>query len=111
MKTPLLSEIATVIRSKNAGPFLLTFDVMFESSDDFEAVWKSGVFTAPKMAALFGLPEAQVTSIFAVPRGRAIKLTLRRPTVQGQLGEHDMYGCQQHAPLLELPIPLTDQRS
>ncbi|VVD60706.1 acyl-CoA synthetase [Pandoraea eparura] len=106
MKTTPLREIASIIRSKNAGPFLLTFDVMFDSDDDFQAVWAGGSFTRHNVAKLFDVDEASVTSIFAVPRGRAIKLTLRRPLAQGAFGESDMYGCQQHAPLLDYYINL-----
>lgn len=102
-----LSEVASVIRSKNAGPFLLTFDVLFRSREDFEKVWQSGCFNRQRIASQFEVPEEQVLSIFAVPRGHAIKMTLRRPQPQGQIGESDMYGCQQHAPLLSFPVQLT----
>jgi hypothetical protein len=104
VKTIPLSHIATVIRSKNAGPFLLTFDVMFKSDEDFTRVWEAGDFTPANIARLFGVPESRVVSIFAVPRGRAIKLTLRRPIAQNALGDPDTYGCQQHAPLLDFGI-------
>lgn len=33
-----LRDIAKVIRSKNAGPFRLTLDVIFSSREDFEVV-------------------------------------------------------------------------
>ncbi|CAN7655390.1 DUF4387 domain-containing protein [Caballeronia sp. dw_19] len=102
-----LSSLATVIRSKNAGPFLLTFDVMFEDAAHFDTAWKSGRFNKATMAELFGVTESAITSIFAVPRGQAIKVTMRRQLPQGRLGESDMYGCQQHAPLLDLAIPLS----
>lgn len=108
MSTTALSTIATVIRSKNAGPFLLTFDVMFKNEADFNRVWEAGDFTKPSIAKLFDVTEDSVTSIFAVPRGHAIKLTLRRPMTQGSIGESDMYGCQQHAPLLDFGIHLKD---
>lgn len=107
MKTTELRDIASIIRSKNAGPFLLTFDVMFKTDDDFDRVWNSGDFTRENIAKLFGVSHDSVTSLFAVPRGRAIKLTLRRPLAQGAFGESDMYGCQQHAPLMGYPIHLT----
>lgn len=106
IQTTLLSTIAPVIRSKNAGPFLLTFDVMFKSRADFERVWQAGDFTKEKIARQFGIDISKVVSIFSVPRGHAIKLTMRRPLPQGVVGESDMYGCQQHAPLLDFPIHL-----
>src|SRR5690606_42041970 len=45
-----LSSIASVIRSKNAGPFLLTFDVLFESFDEYLEVWEGGSFTRDNIA-------------------------------------------------------------
>ena len=111
MTTVPLSSLATVIRSKNAGPFLLTFDVMFEDAAHFDTVWESGRFTKAAMAELFGVKEDAITSIFAVPRGQAIKVTMRRQLQQGRLGESDMYGCQQHAPLLDFAIPVRHSRS
>ncbi|KQR81785.1 hypothetical protein ASG35_05740 [Burkholderia sp. Leaf177] len=104
MKIVPLSSLATVIRSKNAGPFLLTFDIMFEDASNYETVWKSGCFTKAAMAQLFRVDASAITSIFAVPRGQAIKVTMRRQLPQGRIGESDMYGCQQHVPLLDLPI-------
>ena len=41
MKT--LSEVAEVIRSKNAGPFVVTFDILFNTKDEFEAVRNAGL--------------------------------------------------------------------
>ena len=48
-----LSDLATVIRSKNAGPFELTFDVLFANHDDFERVVRSKVLSAEAFAAYF----------------------------------------------------------
>lgn len=106
MQTVPLSSIAAVVRSKNAGPFLLTFDVLFRTYEDFSRVWEGGDFTKENIARLFGVQLEDVRSIFAVPRGHAIKLTLRRPRAQGSVGESDMYGCQQHAPLLGFQVNL-----
>jgi hypothetical protein len=36
----------------------------------------------------------------------AIKVTLKRKRAQGARGESDMYGCQQHVPLMNLPVAL-----
>jgi hypothetical protein len=36
----------------------------------------------------------------------AIKITLRRPRTQGSFGESDIYGCQQHVPLLGIAVPV-----
>ena len=42
--TPL-RDIAKVVRSKNAGPFEITLDIIFKSKEDFDAFKLSGVIT------------------------------------------------------------------
>lgn len=104
MITVPLSELATVIRSKNAGPFLLTFDVLFENKENFIAVCESGTFNIENIASIFQVDTDSIKSIHTMPTGNAIKFTLQRPIPQGSIGESDMYGCQQHSPLLDLPV-------
>ena len=53
-----LSDLATVIRSKNAGPFELTFDVLFANRDDFERVVRSKVLSVAAFADLFVFQSA-----------------------------------------------------
>ena len=38
LKTRTLAELAAIIRSKNAGPFRLTFDILFDEEPAFLAV-------------------------------------------------------------------------
>jgi hypothetical protein len=38
------------------------------------------------------------------PFARAVKFCLRRPVSSGAAGDSDVYGAQQHVPLLELDI-------
>jgi hypothetical protein len=103
-----LRELATVIRSKNAGPFRLTMDVLFDSEERFETVRRAGAITAESVAAQYGVAVDRISSVYCFPMGRAFKVTFIRPTPQGAIGDSDMYGCQQHAPLLDLPVELTE---
>ena len=64
-----LSDLATVIRSKNAGPFELTFDVLFATKDDFEVVVRSEILSARSFADLFRIPESDVLSIVEFEAG------------------------------------------
>lgn len=101
-----LAELAAIIRSKNAGPFRLTFDVLFDNEETFLAVVASNAINRESVAALFRVAEDQVSSLHVLPDGLAIKVTLLRPKAQCAPGETDVYGCQQHVPLMTLPIPL-----
>lgn len=108
METRLLRELATVIRSKNAKPFRLTLDVLFDRRDVFEYVKASGALTTETVASAYGIAPDQFTSAFVFDAGMAFKFTLRRPVAQGSIGDSDVYGAQQHAPLLDIPIPWTE---
>lgn len=100
-----LSTLASVIRSKNAGPFELTFDVLFSDRDTYERVVNSGCLSAERFADLYRIPRADVLSVVHFLPALAIKITIRRPRGSGDLGETDVYGAQQHAPLLDVNIP------
>lgn len=99
-----LKDVADVIRSKNAGPFELTLDVIFKDVDTFNRVKKDEVFTASMIARLYGAPEEDVLSIIHYEPARAIKITLKRSIPSGSVGDRDVYGAQQHAPLLDMPV-------
>jgi Domain of unknown function (DUF4387) len=98
-----LSEIAQVIRSKNAGPRRLTLDLMFATDDDYRRVARSPAISRQTIAALYVVPADAVT-VIPYPVGRAIKIVLARPVMAGDPGDVDVYGAQQHAPLLGLEI-------
>jgi hypothetical protein len=97
-----LVDIAEVIRSKNAGPYELTFDIIFKEWDMYDKVVASGFFNKAKVAELYDINEEQVINIIEFSPAKAIKATIERPISSGQLTERDVYGAQQHAPLLDL---------
>lgn len=98
-----LSDIAQVIRSKNAGPRRLTLDVMFASDEDYQRVAQSPALNRETIAALYRVPPSEVT-VIPYPVGRAIKIVLARAIMAGDPGDFDVYGAQQHAPLLGVEI-------
>jgi len=99
-----LAELARLIRSKNAGPFQLTFDVMFEDEARYLRVKKSGAVSREVIAACFNLPAARVM-LFFCDNAYAIKASIPRPYFQGDLLDSDGHGGQQYAPLMEIEIP------
>jgi Domain of unknown function (DUF4387) len=106
METRKLADLAKVIRSKNAGPFELTFDIMFEDVYTYEAVKASGAITPQRIADLYHVSHNEVLVCRAYDPALAYKITIRRPIGSGDRGETDVYGCQQHMPLTQLDVPL-----
>jgi hypothetical protein len=101
VKRSILS-VAKVIRSKNSGPFELTLDILFKRRKDYEYFKRKKIISARKIAALYKAKEEDVLGIVYFEPCDAIKVTLRRWTPSGTPGDSDIYGAQQHAPLLGL---------
>lgn len=99
--TVRLQDLARVIRSKNAGPTLLTIDLMFGDQAVYERAVEAPALGAAPLARLYGVETAQV---IACPAALALKIVLPRPVVAGSPGDGDVYGAQQHGPLLELVL-------
>ena len=101
-----LKDIANVIRSKNAGPFELTLDVLLKDQETFEKMQKADIINKKVIAQLYRIPETDVLSIVYFPNALAIKATIVRPMPSGALGERDVYGAQQHGPLVNFTFDI-----
>jgi hypothetical protein len=99
-----LRDIAKLIRTKNAGPFTLTMDVMFADVASYQHVVDSGVINVAVMAEFFCVPEAKVR-IFNYAPGNAIKVTVPRYVTSGDPQDTDLFGGQQFGPLVNLEVP------
>lgn len=98
-----LCDLAPVIRSKNAGPTQLTLDVFFRDAQAFGWAQASPALTAEAVARLYGLSPHTVRR-YALPAIQALKFTLPRAVCAGSPGDGDVYGAQQHGPLLGLRL-------
>lgn len=101
---PKLKEIAKACKSKNAGPFHLTLDVLFHDQATFEHVRRSGKITREVIAQLYSV-SADSVLFTEYPPALAFKATIPRMTPSGAVGDTDVYGAQQHAYLLDIEIP------
>ena len=99
-----LDAIAKVIRSKNAGPFMLTFDILFEDAMTLERVREGGCLTIEKVAAAFHLSPNAIRDFAYYPFASAVKFSMKRPIGSGDRADTDVYGAQQYAPLLDIEI-------
>ena len=106
MKTRLV-DLAEVIRSKNSGPYELTLDIIFKTVEDFNRISKANVISEEVICKAYKITPDQIFNILEFPPAKAIKITIRRPLCSGNIGETDVYGAQQHAPLLDLAFDLS----
>ncbi|MFL9901347.1 DUF4387 domain-containing protein [Paraburkholderia fungorum] len=99
-----LAKLARLIRSKNAGPFQLTFDVMFSDEETYRRVKNAGVISSELVARLYNVDEKKVM-FFLCDNALAVKITIPRPHTQGDPLDSDSHGGQQYAPLMDIEIP------
>lgn len=100
-----MMDIAKIIRSKNSGPFEMTFDIMFDTTEAYARVKDANILTNERVMSLYHLqPEDIIVNMFFEP-ALAWKCTIRRPWEQGTVGERDTLGTQQHGPLLTITVP------
>lgn len=100
-----LQDLAQVIRSKNSGPFEITFDVIFAKRETYQRVKNSDVLTHALICKLYSVPKDDIVALLFFEPALAFKFTLRRNWAQGSIGERDTFGAQQHAPLMAVDIP------
>ena len=96
-----LRDAARVIRSKNAGPTEVTIDLMFDNSELYARALKAASLKPEVIAQRYSVAVAEV---IPYPAANAIKIVLPRRIIAGTPGDTDVYGAQQHRPMLDVEI-------
>jgi hypothetical protein len=99
-----LWEVSKLIRSKNSGPFELTFDVIFKDRETYERVRDAKLLNAEWFARTYRLTP-EVVSVINYDAASAIKITIPRPVISGDIDDTDVFGGQQYGPLVDLEVP------
>jgi hypothetical protein len=99
----VVGDVINSIRSKNAGPFAITFDLFFPDEATFEAARTTDVFDKDLIAGLYKLEPSNVEVYYFKPC-LAVKISIPREQPCGTPGDRDMLGGQQFTPLLSIPM-------
>lgn len=99
-----LIDLVKVIRTKNSGPFILTIDIIFKERNIYEILKNRNFFSKSWFANVYGVNLEEVVSVIYFDPVYAIKANIKRRVPSGSPGDSDVYGAQQHAPLLEVEI-------
>jgi hypothetical protein len=99
-----LLDLCSLIRSKNAGPSVLTFDFICRDRHSHRTLCHSGLLTPRLFADLYGADPQEVLVVHH-DRAQAVKVSLPRTVRQGDVHDRDSYGGQQYAPLVDLKVP------
>ena len=99
-----LGELAKLVRSKNAGPFWLTIDVMFDDAQAYRQVRDAEIVNRGAISRLYNRNPSDIILVNH-DTALAIKVSFPRPQSSGSRYDSDVYGGQQYAPLLGLDVP------
>ena len=100
-----LVDMVTFLFSKNAGPYLVTFDMLFKDKGSYDRACRSGVFTRATFASLYNVSPDRILSIYEYDAAWMIKFTMVRDVSCGDFGDRSVFGAQMWAPLAELDVP------
>jgi hypothetical protein len=101
-----LAEMATVVRSKNAGVNRITFEIYFKTKEDYRRALESNLFVKEEIAKTLQIRLDWMIGSFRADACCAIKISAYRAIVSGTPGDRDVFGAQQHSKLLSLSVPI-----
>ena len=96
-----LVDYTKILRSKNAGPLFITFDLIFSEREEMEYVLKN--LKRSDVAKAYGIDEEEI-DVIAYAVVNSIKITFAREKISGSLADVDVYGCQMHIPLANIML-------
>lgn len=100
-------DAASVLCSKNSGPYEITFDVMFDDPEIYRVVKESGVLNCTVIEGLCNLKPGEMIWCGWFDQALAFKATIPRKragqlVAAGGFLENDVHGSQQYIPLIGL---------
>ena len=101
-----LKDVASVIRSKNASPFVLTIDIVINDKEVYEKIKSKRILSEETIAKLFKISLENVLGVYYIDQINGIKISLLRPKPADDIHTSDIYGAQQYIPLLYLELTL-----
>lgn len=100
---PTVKDVCRHVRSKNAGPFWVTFDLFFDGAESFDKFSESSKLGPELFERLYGFNPDKVKH-FRVPSLKMLKVSCGRIDPQGGIVERDMHCGQQYVKLLDVEL-------
>ncbi|MFG2088414.1 MULTISPECIES: DUF4387 domain-containing protein [unclassified Spirillospora] len=101
---PKLGDFAIEIRSKNAGPFWITFETFMKDELCYRIASDRSFLNEDVIGEMYNVDPATV-QIFRIPSLNVVKISFPRPVPQAGLRDRDVHAGQHHVPLAMLRVP------
>lgn len=100
---PKLKDVCRHIRSKNAGPFWVTFDLFFKSDEDYALYCNDPALGPDLFAKTYGA-NPDLVQVYQVPSLNVVKISYPRVSAQGGALERDLHSGQQFVLILDVEL-------
>ncbi|MGB3482721.1 MAG: DUF4387 domain-containing protein [Mycobacterium sp.] len=100
---PKVSDVCRHVRSKVAGPFWVTIDLMFDGQDNYDRYVGSPELTAESIGSIYAI-DPRTVMLYPIPALKVLKISYPRLTPQGGVEERDLHSGQQYAYLLDVEL-------
>jgi len=98
-----VKDVCRHVRSKVAGPFWVTIDLMFDGQESYDAYAESPALGAEALGRIYQVDPATI-SLYPVPQLHVLKISYPRRAPQGSTEERDLHSGQQYTYLLDHPL-------
>ena len=105
-----LYEIASALKSQNAGATHYAFAVMFDDPENYRRVLASTALHPERIAGAYRIAADDV-QVRMFPPAHSVVVSFPRPTLNGNPDDTDIDGAQQHVPLMLLEIDDEEHRT
>lgn len=99
--TRTLGDLATEVRSKNAGPFWMTLEAFMRDDAGYAAA--ETLITPELIGQLYAVAVPDI-QIFRIPALKAVKVSFPRRLSQASLHDRDIHAGQHHVLLSRQPL-------
>lgn len=96
-----LAETAEYVRSKNAGPFVLTIDIFCGNEEAYEAVKNSKHLAEKTLEEIYHVNHVEK---YTLDNLKIVNFFMTKPYPQGSPHDGDMHGGQQYVRLLDIQL-------
>ena len=100
---PKVKEVCRHVRSKVAGPFWVTADLMFDTQENYDRYVGSPAPSPESIARIYRIDPGTI-SLYPIPQLRVLKISYPRRSPQGAVEERDLHSGQQYTYLLDLEL-------
>lgn len=100
---PTVNEVCRHVRSKNAGPFWVTFDFFFDGAENFNRYSASPSLGPELFERVYGA-DRNLVRHYPIPSLNVLKISYARTNPQGGEVERDMHTGQQFVRILDVEL-------